>query len=218
MTLAVIGLLIRIRPYLGLASLGGKYEQAWVIENLSAYARSEEGSDVIDVGASESLLRLRLRKTRHRIYALDIRFLKGIDSKPFVLADAMRVPFRDEVFDFVVLGSAIEHVGLGVYGDPVKEDGDLLAMQEVRRVLRRGGYVVLTTGYSTVGGLTWERHYDDAMIERLTEGFVTVNKTYLISTGNLRRPWIRMRRDCLPQRVGLNEPSRAIICLLLQKL
>lgn len=200
----------RIRPFLGLPSLGGREEQDWVIENSSA-----ESSDILDIGASESVLGLRLRNAGHNIFSLDIRFLRGIDSKPFILGDAMKPPLREEVFDYVVLSSTIEHIGLGAYDDPIYKDGDLLTMREVRRVLRKGGYVLITTMYSTEGGVTWERHYSDAMIARLSEGFVIMSKTYFLNTGGFKQRWIRITHD-MP-RVQPADPARTIVCVLLKK-
>lgn len=206
----VLHMLNRIRLFLGLPVFGGKEEQDWVIENISG-----DYSEILDIGASESLLRLRLKNTNHRVLSLDVRFLRGIDSKPFILGDAMRLPFRDGVFDYVVLGSAIEHIGLGAYKDPVNQNGDLLAMREVRRVLRKGGHVLITTHYSTEGGVTWQRHYSDVMIERLSEGFVTFKKTYLLNTGGMKQPWRRIKKG-MPW-VEPTDPGRAIICLSLLK-
>jgi len=36
----------------------------------------------------------------------------------------------------------VEHIGLGRYGDPINYDGDLLAINELKRVLKKGGYLL----------------------------------------------------------------------------
>lgn len=49
--------------------------------------------------------------------------------------------FDAESFDRVVLLSALEHFGLGFYGDPVDEYGDMRAMMNVAKWLKPGGFV-----------------------------------------------------------------------------
>ena len=206
----LIDMISRIRPLIGLPSLGGKEEQEWIVENIPA-----KPSVILDIGASESLLRLRLRNTGHQILPIDIRFLRGIDFKPFFLGDATQLPFREEVLDCVILCTTIEHIGLGAYGDLIYTGGDLLVMQEVGRVLRKGGCVLITTMYATEGGMTWERHYSDEMIEKLSEGFITVNKMYLLNADGFRQPWIKKMHN-IP-RVEPADPAKAIVCIKLKK-
>jgi SAM-dependent methyltransferase len=185
-----------------------------VVENIS---KESSIVDIIDIGASENLLRLQLRKRHHRIYALDVRFMKGLDSKPFILGDGMKLPFRDCTFDYVVLGSMIEHVGLGVYGDPLNSQGDSMMMHEVRRVLRGGGKALITTPYSSLGGITWQRHYSDAMIERLAEGFIVLKKTYLLNQGAWGHPWARVNTPNAMPHIECENPAKGIVCLILEK-
>ncbi len=214
LTILIIHALGKIRPFLGLTAIGGREEQDWVIENISG-----EASNILDLGASESLLRLHLRNTQHSVFCADIRFIRGIDSKPFVLADAMSLPFREGVFDYVVLGSAIEHIGLGIYNDPIAQNGDLMTMREVKRVLRKGGHVIITTPYSTGGGVTWQKYYSNAMIERLAKGFVIVKKEYLLRTNTpLKRPWKRIKDSMQMPIIEITDSPQAIICAVFQKI
>jgi SAM-dependent methyltransferase len=216
LTLKVIDFLGRLRIYLGMPSFGGREERGWVIEQLS---KERSDSNVVDIGASESLLRLQLkmRKIYHTIYTLDVRFMKGLDSKPFILGDGMKLPFRDCSFDVVVLGSMIEHVGLGVYGDPINKVGDSMMLAEVRRILRVGGKVLLTTPYSSDGGVTWQRHYSDAMIENLIKGFILLNKTYLVNQGAWGHPWTRVNNPNALPYIECKNPAKGIVCLILEK-
>jgi SAM-dependent methyltransferase len=214
LTLKIVDSLGRLRTYVGMPSFGGREERAWVVENIT---KENSVLDIIDIGASENLLRLQLRKCRHRIYALDVRFMKGLDSKPFILGDGMKLPFRDCSFDVVVLGSMIEHVGLGVYGDPINKVGDSMMLAEVRRILRVGGKVLLTTPYSSDGGVTWQRHYSDAMIENLIKGFILLNKTYLVNQGAWGHPWTRVNNPNALPYIECKNPAKGIVCLILEK-
>jgi len=63
-----------------------------------------------------------------------LTFAKKHTEKDVVLADAHFLPFRDSCFDGIILHDVLEHLE-----DPVK------ALNEVCRVLQRGGKVVITT-------------------------------------------------------------------------
>lgn len=85
-------------------------------------------------------------------------------------ADAMNsAAFAPESFDAVVSISAIEHIGLGHYGDPVDPDGDSQAVANVWRWLKPGGWFYFDVPYNpegyTVQG-TECRVYDDDAIQR----------------------------------------------------
>jgi 2-polyprenyl-6-hydroxyphenyl methylase/3-demethylubiquinone-9 3-methyltransferase len=72
-----------------------------------------------------------------------------------VRADALRLPFADEVFDVVVAGEVLEHV---------REPGQVVA--EACRVLRRGGTLVM----DTIADTWWGRFSSVTVAERLPAG------------------------------------------------
>ena len=200
-----------IRALLGLKTYGGREEQDWILQHIPSNA-----DRVLDLGASESTLSLHLRNRKHLIVSLDVRFLWNIDSREwFVLGDATCLPFIDGCFDVIVLGSAIEHIGIGAYHDPVMDDGDMLTMKEVHRVTRKSGFVLLTTAYSTVEAVTWQRHYSEQRIEQLTNRFVLREKTYLLDSGKRYRPWRATKM--INERIEASDPTRAIVCACLEK-
>ncbi len=57
-------------------------------------------------------------------------------------ADLCRLPFEDRSVASLSCMHAVEHVGLGRYGDPLDPDGDLKAMKELQRVLAPGGQLL----------------------------------------------------------------------------
>lgn len=85
--------------------------------------------------------------------------------------------FERESLDAVVSLSAIEHLGLGHYGDPTDVDGDTKAVQNIWRWLKPGGwfyfdvpYDPTENSYRLLGAQQTEcRVYDDVRLwERLT--------------------------------------------------
>ena len=53
--------------------------------------------------------------------------------------DLTCLPFKDNSIDSLSCMHTIEHIGLGRYGDPVDPNGDLKAINEIKRVLAKDG-------------------------------------------------------------------------------
>lgn len=58
-------------------------------------------------------------------------------------ADLTKLPFDDDSLPSISCLSVIEHIGLGRYGDPLDPDGDLKAVEEIKRVTAPGGSVMI---------------------------------------------------------------------------
>ena len=54
-------------------------------------------------------------------------------------ADLQNLPFKDSSIKSLSCMHAVEHIGLGRYGDQINPDGDLKAISELKRVLAHGG-------------------------------------------------------------------------------
>lgn len=54
-------------------------------------------------------------------------------------ADLVKLPFKDGEIKSLSCMHTVEHVGLGRYGDAIDPEGDLKAMNELKRVLAPGG-------------------------------------------------------------------------------
>ncbi len=59
--------------------------------------------------------------------------------------DLMSLPFADGSVGSLSCMHVIEHSGLGRYGDPIDPDGDLKAIDELKRVLATGGSLLFVT-------------------------------------------------------------------------
>jgi hypothetical protein len=81
------------------------------------------------------------------VTVVDIRPLEStVDGLTFVRGDMCRLDvFEDHSVESVSCLHAIEHVGLGRYGDPVDPRGWQVAMRELARILARGGQLYLGT-------------------------------------------------------------------------
>ncbi len=62
--------------------------------------------------------------------------LSGLQSKR---GDLLALPFKDNSVESISCMHTIEHIGLGRYGEPIDPDGDIKAINELKRVLKPGG-------------------------------------------------------------------------------
>ena len=62
-------------------------------------------------------------------------------------------------FDAIIMLGALEHFGLGFYGDPLDEDGDSRTMRIAASRLRPGGWVYADVPCQSVARVSENRHY-----------------------------------------------------------
>jgi SAM-dependent methyltransferase len=80
-------------------------------------------------------------------------------------------------FDVAISLSSFDHDGLGRYGDPLAPDGDLLAMNEVYKMVKPGGYLIMSVpiGEDLV---IWNlmRRYGRKRLPKLLQGWEVVER------------------------------------------
>lgn len=111
---------------------------------------------ILDVGCCGSRLVIELASLGYEVYGVDQKdYSLSHPNFHFIKADIMKMPFPDNFFDCITTISTIEHIGFGVYGDPIIEKGgDKKALTEMKRVLKKGGSMLITVPY---GGLPWPK-------------------------------------------------------------
>lgn len=62
--------------------------------------------------------------------------LSGLESKR---GDLLALPFANDSVQSISCMHTIEHIGLGRYGDPINPEGDIAAINELKRVTAKGG-------------------------------------------------------------------------------
>lgn len=133
-----------------------------------------EGARVLELGCAETdfMERLKRQNPTFDCTGIDVRrdrdatgwtFVQGNAANPFALG-------ADQLFSFdaVVMLGALEHFGLGFYGDDIGEGHDHDAMVCARNWLKPGGFVYFDVPYQPQGFRVAEnrhfRMYDDAAV------------------------------------------------------
>ncbi len=103
-------------------------------------ARLEKGSKILDVGCGTGHLAAELAKRGYDTWGTDLSTgmidyaRANYNADRYQVADIEKIPFPDNMFDGIVCLGVMEYLA---------SDGP--ALDEMRRVLRPGGYAVITT-------------------------------------------------------------------------
>jgi ubiquinone/menaquinone biosynthesis C-methylase UbiE len=142
-----------------------------------------EKISVLDVGGSESLLPLLYAKRGFSVTVFDFRKYQERHSNiTSIQGDFLKNTIADNSFDYVVMISAIEHIGFGSYGAPVFEDGDFQAFGEAKRIVKKTGKIIVTVPFANKDHIVpgYERWYSISRIRRLFKGMHILAEEYYI--------------------------------------
>lgn len=143
-----------------------------------------EKSKILDVGSRYSQVPLEMASLGHEVWALDIEeYIFKHKRLKYVKGDIRKTKFKNNFFDVVTIISTLEHVGMGKtsYGDEEERDGDITAMQEIRRILKPGGIVLITVPFGVAKFLPFLRVYDKARIKKISQGFKVIEEIYMLN-------------------------------------
>lgn len=113
------------------------YHTAWAIRKLKEIAPLEH------VDISSSLYFVAMASAICPMTFLDYRPAGLlIDGLQVGACDIRHLDFSDESVPSISCMHVVEHIGLGRYGDELDYDGDLMAFDELKRVVRKGGDIL----------------------------------------------------------------------------
>jgi len=124
----------------------------------------------------------------YNVTTIDIRKREAIlDNETTVTCDAKKLVFENNSFDAVISLCALEHFGLGRYGDEFDPDADIKAFGEMFRVLKPGGILIFSTTVTRAKpSIAFNAHriYSYEMIREFCEGLeLEDEKFYSHETG-----------------------------------
>lgn len=198
----------------------------------------EKHARILDIGTGTSGLAIALDTFsggNWQVIGIDIDRDRDCDA----MMDARQMAFRDTAFDNILCISTLEHIGL--CDEKIGADGDVQALQEISRVLKDDGTLVITIPFGPAhksagikgGNVRAEIHdmptmrtriYDDTTLENLVAGFSIASREfyrYRVGKWELCSQLAAGRLEAKSGRNGIQLPigfhSSACACLLLRK-
>lgn len=150
-------------------------EYSWVIKNINL-----SDGKLLDVGSTDfSFLSDLLPKTVE-INAININQVKHASNKvKFIKGDIRQTNFPDKLFDYIVCVSTLEHIGVkGRYHSDNDPDGDAKAMQEITRILKPKGALLLTVPYGANDVLPINKLYNKERLSKLFKNLDIVSQVF----------------------------------------
>jgi SAM-dependent methyltransferase len=118
----------------------------------------------------------------YQVTTVDIRSRKPISGNEVIITcDAKNLGLPDSFFDVVISLCALEHFGLGRYGDEFAVDADKKAFKEMIRVLKPGGRLIFTTTITRAQpsiAFNTHRIYDYEMIRRFCADLTCIEEKF----------------------------------------
>lgn len=141
---------------------------------------------ILDIGSRRTFLAG--LASYYDLLSVDIRPRPAaFEGETVILGDASRIPLPDESCDFVLSLNALEHFGLGRYGDQIDPEADKLAFVEWRRILKPGGVLLFSTTISSNGfavAFNAHRVYGRENLQVMLDGFLLVEEKYFCNSRN----------------------------------
>jgi len=188
-------------------------EYSWVAANMP------EGPGVaLDFGCGSSYLGLIAAQRGFKVTAIDLASVNWSYVHPnltFLQKDIFELNFLPSSLNLIINCSAIEHVGLGRYGDHQSSNGDIEAMSFLCGLLKSGGIMLLTipVGKDRIF-LRLHRVYGSERLPLLLDGFMVEKKEYWMKDHKNR--WVKV-----DEQVALNWQPKptcyGIGCFVLSK-
>jgi SAM-dependent methyltransferase len=185
---------------------------------LHAVAKLHTGAEVLDIGCSESILPLYVSYSGLKVTGLDYRdYPYTAPNFRFTRGDILNLPFNGSSFDAVTCISTLEHIGIGFYNDPKQNTAaDLSAIQEIKRVLRPNGFLVLSVPYGLGASNAQQRIYDHAALNELMKGFkISMQEYYSDSTlqGAICNMWVEITKE-KADKIDCSKKVQCVSCLI----
>src|SRR5262249_37504153 len=140
-----------------------------VVEIPWALAQLPQSGSLLDVGSCDATYLGVLPQPDRVLHCLDSRGCT--ESMPpgvvFHQQNIIGNTLPRAYFDAILCISTLEHIGLACYGQKPFRLGDQLALAEMRALLKRDGYAIVTVPAVQSKITTWYRQYSPSELETL---------------------------------------------------
>lgn len=135
-------------------------------------------NNILDIGSYRHFLIGLL--SHYSVTSIDVRErLPLFENETVITCDAKKLAIPDNSFDVVTSLCAIEHFGLGRYGDEFDLNADKEAISEMIRVIKPGGYLIFTTAITNaVPSIVFNAHriYSHDMIKNFCSNLILIEE------------------------------------------
>lgn|SRR3989338_5749865 len=155
-------------------------EYAFAFQNLPEISKGKE-IKVMDFGCAESTLPIQMASLGYKVSGFDLQdyYFEHRNFK-FYQGDFLKNNLKSGTFDIATGISSIEHSGLGSYESPVFSDGDKKVMQEIKRLLKAGGKLIVTVPFGQRHKDEFLRNYDIEALKFFVSDFKIVKERYFM--------------------------------------
>lgn len=144
------------------------------------HIRRAEPKKILDVGSYRHFVLGLL--AHYSVTTVDVRSRRTIGENEILLTcDAKKITLPDDSFDLVLSLCALEHFGLGRYGDELDLEADQKAIREMIRVLKPGGYLIFTTTITRCQpAIAFNAHriYNHEMLKTLCDDLICIEEKF----------------------------------------
>ncbi len=156
------------------------YHPAWAIRKLIKIAPSKH------VDISSSLYFNAFASSLFQIDFYDYRPANiTLSNLQCLKNDLTKLTFEDNSIHSLSCMHVIEHIGLGRYGDPINPNGDIVAINEIKRVIKPNGHLLFVVPIGCKAKIQFNAHriYTFEMIITLFEGFNLQDFSFINDNG-----------------------------------
>lgn len=170
-------------------------------------------SKILDIGCLESTVGLSLATLGHQVTGVDIRPMELTHPNfTFVQEDICQTTLKANQFDYAILLSTLEHIGLDtIYGKVKETSSDQKTLDQVYRLLKPGGKLLLTVPYCrTYWHDNFMRRYNQQTLKKRLRKFNIVSQQFFAS--NNREYWYETTVHKMP-----DKPEHGVTLIVAEK-
>lgn len=152
------------------------FECCFVANNLG----NIEGKNILNIGSYRNFIIGLSSASTFKLTTIDVRETSSeVLNETIVHSDVTNMTFPDNSFDIVISLCSLEHFGLGRYGDEFNLEADVIAIRQIKRVLKpEGRYLFSTTITRALPSILFnaDRIYNLQKIHEFTEGMNCIDE------------------------------------------
>lgn len=162
---------------------------------------TKQKSTILDIGCLESTVGLSLATLGHQVTGIDIRPMELTHPNfTFIQEDICETTLKKNQFDYVLLLSTLEHIGLDtIYGKVTETSSDQKTLEQVYKLLKPGGKLLLTIPYcKTYWYDNFMRRYNQQTLKKRLKKFNIVTQHFFAS--HKRAYWYETSEQEMPDK------------------